>query len=104
MGTPEIVVKRAWPFSSRFTPEAAPIGFSGAFSSAGARVFKAQSFSEADGLRSLKTSAIGFSATCFGDLSWAIFLRLFTLMIEGPETSGKVGEISRTAQYGPTTG
>ena len=39
MGTPEIVVKRAWPCSSRFTPVGAPIGRSGAFSRLGRQSF-----------------------------------------------------------------
>src|SRR5580698_675040 len=64
MGTPEIVVKRACPCSSRFTPVGAPIGRSGDFSSVGARVFSAQSFSAAEGWRFLKTSTMGLSATC----------------------------------------
>src|SRR6266446_1898513 len=63
MGTPEIVVKRAFPCSSRFVPVGAPIGFSGVFSSVGASVFSAQSFSAAVGCRPSKTSAIGLSAT-----------------------------------------
>src|SRR5579859_1166905 len=66
MGMPEIVVKRACPFSSTFTPVAAPIGFSGAFSKAGARVFSAHWRSSADGLRPSNTSAIGFCAVGFG--------------------------------------
>src|ERR1700730_5252884 len=64
MGKPEIVVKRAWPCSSRFTPVGAPIGRSGFFSSVGASVFSAQFFSTSEGWRFSKTSAIGFSATC----------------------------------------
>src|SRR6266852_3813794 len=64
MGTPEIVVKRAFPCSSRFTPVGAPIGRSGDFSSVGASVFSAQFFSPSEGWRFSKTSAIGVSATC----------------------------------------
>src|ERR1700736_6293508 len=64
MGTPEIVVKRAWPCSSRFTPVGAPIGCSGFFSSVGASVFSAQFFCASEGWRFSNTSAIGLSATC----------------------------------------
>src|ERR1700739_4222365 len=64
MGTPEIVVKRARPCSSRFTPVGAPIGRSGFFSIVGAKVFSAQFFSASEGWRFSKTSAIGLSATC----------------------------------------
>src|SRR5579872_5364283 len=64
MGAPEIVVKRAWACSSRFTPVGAPIGRSGDFSSVGASVFSAHVFSAAFGWRLSKTSAIGLSATC----------------------------------------
>src|SRR5436190_109013 len=64
MGTPEIVVKRAWPCSSRFTPVGAPIGRSGAFSRLGARVFSAHFFSASEGWRFSNTSAMGVSATC----------------------------------------
>src|SRR6266404_1491040 len=69
-----MVLKRAWPCSSRLVPVGAPIGFSGALSSVGARVFSAQSFSDAAGWRPSKTSEIGLSATtldrsAFGFLS-----------------------------------
>src|ERR1035438_2410112 len=64
IGTPEIVVKRACPCSSRFTPVGAPIGRSGDFSSVGASVFSAHFFSPSAGWRSSNTSAIGLSATC----------------------------------------
>src|SRR5271167_1779161 len=64
MGTPEIVVKRALPCSSRFTPVGAPIGCSGDFSRVGASVFSAHCFSAAEGWRFSKTSAMGLSATC----------------------------------------
>src|SRR6266581_2643080 len=64
MGTPEIVVKRACPCSSRFTPVGAPIGRSGDFSSVGASVFSAHFFSASEGCRPSNTSAIGLSATC----------------------------------------
>src|SRR5438067_4952179 len=64
MGTPEIVVKRARPCSSRFTPVGAPMGRSGAFSRVGASVFSAHFFSASDGWRLSKTPAIGLSATC----------------------------------------
>src|SRR5579863_9927021 len=63
-GTPEIVVKRARPCSSRLTPVGAPIGFSGDFSSVGASVSSAHFFSCAEGWRFSKTSATGLSATC----------------------------------------
>src|SRR5580704_7159501 len=63
-GTPEIVVKRACPCSSRFTPVGAPIGCSGDFSIVGASVCSAQLFSVAEGWRFSKTSAMGLSATC----------------------------------------
>src|SRR5215831_7024817 len=69
MGTPEIVVNRARPFSSRFTPVAAPIGFSAAFSSDGYRVFSAHCFSESEGRRFSVISEIGFSETCDKRLS-----------------------------------
>src|SRR5713226_2803911 len=67
MGTPEIVVKRARPCSSTFTPVGAPIGFSGAFSNVGSRVFSAQRFSESLGWRFSTTFEIGVSGTaeCF---------------------------------------
>src|SRR5271170_3928173 len=64
MGTPEMVVKRACPCSSRFTPVGAPIGCSGDFSRVGTSVFSAHVLSAAEGWRSSKTSAIGLSATC----------------------------------------
>src|SRR5580704_14026634 len=64
MGTPEIVVKRARPCSSRFTPVGTPIGRSGDFSRVGASVFSAHSFSAVEGWRLSKTSATGLSATC----------------------------------------
>src|ERR1700726_2112210 len=63
-GTPEIVVKRACPCSSRFTPVGAPIGRSGDFSRVGASVFSAHPFSASEGCRFSKTSAMGLSATC----------------------------------------
>src|SRR5579859_8302785 len=63
MGTPEIVVKRACPFSSRLVPVGAPIGRSGAFSKVGANVFSAHCFSASEGCRPSNTSAIGLSAT-----------------------------------------
>src|SRR5215831_8551298 len=69
MGTPEIVVNRARPFSSRFTPVAAPIGVSAAFSSDGYRVFSAHCFSESEGRRFSVISEIGFSETCDKGLS-----------------------------------
>src|SRR5208283_5590554 len=58
-----MVLKRAWPCSSRLVPVGAPIGFSGDFSSVGASVFSAHSFSDDAGWRSSKTSEIGVSAT-----------------------------------------
>src|SRR5580700_665369 len=63
MGTPEIVVKRAFPLASRLVPVGAPIGRSGVFSSVGPSVFSAQSFSLAEGCRPSKTSLTGLSAT-----------------------------------------
>jgi hypothetical protein len=63
MGTPEIVVKRARPLSSMFEPVAAPMGFSGDFSSDGKSVFSAHRFSESEGCRSSVTSEIGLSET-----------------------------------------
>src|SRR5581483_7497815 len=63
MGVLEMVEKRACPASSRLVPVGRPMGFSGAFSSAGARVFSAHSFSDAEGLRPSNTSRIGDSAT-----------------------------------------
>src|SRR5277367_7006779 len=63
MGKPEIVVKRAWPCSSRFTPLGAPIGRSGDFSSVGASVFSAHCCSSSAGWRFSNTSTRGLSAT-----------------------------------------
>src|ERR1700685_917223 len=63
-GTPEMVVKRSWPCASRFTPVGAPMGRSGDFSSVGASVFSAHCFSDSEGWRFSKTSAIGLSALC----------------------------------------
>src|SRR5882724_12795774 len=68
MGTLEIVLKRAWPWSSKFTPEAAPIGFSGFLANVGARTVSAQAFSPSQGWRPSKTSAIGLSATGWSGL------------------------------------
>src|ERR1700722_17657785 len=59
-----MVVKRAWPCSSRFVPVGAPIGRSGDFSTVGDSFFLAQLFSASEGCRFSKTSAIGLSATC----------------------------------------
>src|SRR5256885_17236961 len=53
------------------TPVGAPMGCSGDFSSAGARVFSAHCFSASEGWRSVKTSAIGDS-TVAGFLESAI--------------------------------
>src|ERR1700730_10756077 len=61
-----MVVNCACPLSSRLVPLAAPIGFSGAFSNVLASVVSAQRFSESDGWRPSKTSAIGLSATPLG--------------------------------------
>src|SRR5258708_35264346 len=47
-------------------PVGAPIGFSGDFSNVLASVVSAQRFSESDGWRPSKTSAIGLSATPLG--------------------------------------
>src|SRR5580698_1838146 len=41
-GTPEMVVKRAWPDSPRLMPEALPMGLSGAFFRAGSRACSSQ--------------------------------------------------------------
>src|SRR5258708_3816021 len=68
MGTLEIVLKRAWPWSSRFTPEAAPIGFSGFLARVGARTVSAHAFSPSEGRRPSKTSAMGRSATGWSGL------------------------------------
>src|SRR5260370_29968768 len=74
-----MVVKRAWPVSSRFTPVAAPMGFSGAFSSVWARVVSAQRCSDAEGWRPSKTSLTGLSAM----LLWSLFLFLVGSAIKG---------------------
>src|SRR4051795_10088427 len=58
-----MVLKRACPCSSRLVPVGAPIGFSGAFSSVGPRIFSAQTLSDSEGLRPSKTSAMGLSVT-----------------------------------------
>src|SRR6185312_3698100 len=73
-----MVVKRAFPFWSRLTPDAEPMGRSGPFTSAGASVVSAQFFSEGEGLRSAKMSWIGLSArlTLMFVLSGAISLRV----------------------------
>ena len=55
-------MNRALPCSSTFTPVAAPIGFSGDFSSAGRSVFSAHCFSAGEGVRFSKTSAMGDGA------------------------------------------
>src|SRR5258708_38869959 len=68
MGTLETVLKRAWPWSSKFTPEAAPIGFSGFLAKVGARTVSAQAFSPSQGRRPSKMSAIGLSATGWSGL------------------------------------
>jgi len=49
-------------------PLAAPMGFSGDFSSAGAKVSSAHRFSESEGSRPSKTSFVGFSATSGRDV------------------------------------
>ena len=77
MGTPEIVVKRACPCSSTFTPVGAPIGRSRALSIVGASVFSAQFFSLAEGWRFSKTSAAGFSAICGLDGFFSIRTPMF---------------------------
>ena len=90
MGTPEIVVKRAWPCSSRLMPVGEPIGLSGDFSRVGARVFSAQFFSASEGWRSSKTSAIG----TLGDLRLGRLLCMQTpvlcLMIGKHSSWGKL--------------
>src|SRR5690349_8751412 len=63
MGNPLMVVKRALPCSSRFTPLAEPIGFSGDFSKVDPRVFSAHCRSDGDGWRPWNTSLTGLSAT-----------------------------------------
>src|SRR4029077_10958337 len=87
MGTPEIVVKRACPCSSRFTPLGAPIGRSGDFSTVGASVFSAHFFSAPEGLRFSKTSASGFSATCgrFDDCDGFLCMRTPMLYFDDRE-------------------
>jgi len=59
-GAFEIVLNRAWPCSSRLVPVAAPIGFSGDFSSVGASVFSASPFLEqmAAGLQKRQKSGV----------------------------------------------
>src|SRR5882762_5082975 len=94
MGTFEIVLKRAWPCSSMLVPVAAPMGFSGALSSVGSRVFSAHSFSGAEGCRPSKTSEIGLSATTgFVTLAFGFFsdiqLPTLSLMIEEHRGSDK---------------
>src|SRR6266496_2246907 len=94
MGTFEIVLKRAWPCSSRLVPVGAPMGFSGALSSVGTKVLSAQSFSDCAGLRLSKTSEIGLSATvCFfiSDFSFFSDMRLpmLGLMIAAVPRSDK---------------
>src|SRR5208283_1199864 len=73
MGVFEMVLKRAWPWSSTLVPVGAPIGLSGAFSSVGASVFSAHSFSDAAGWRPSKTSLIGLSATVLDRLALGLF-------------------------------
>src|SRR5229473_8020771 len=93
MGAFEIVLKRAWPCSSRLVPVGEPIGFSGALSSVGARVFSAQSFSDAAGWRPSKTSEIGLSAATLdksaSGLLSGIHLPTLTLMIEEDRHAAK---------------
>src|SRR6266850_7778225 len=92
MGAFEIVLKRAWPCSSRLVPVAAPIGFSEALSSVGSRVFSAHSFSGAEGCRPSKTSEIGLSATAgFVTLALGFFsvIRLPTLSLMIEEGCGR---------------
>src|SRR5713101_7822353 len=79
-----MVVKRAWPCSSRLMPVGAPIGFSGAFSRVGAKVFSAHAFSATEGWRPSKTSAIGLSAT------WG-FDDFFPDMLKQPQSFDDMG-------------
>src|SRR5258708_38570761 len=90
-GTPEIVVKRACPCSSRFMPVAAPIGFSGAFSIVGASVSSAHFFSAEEGWRFTKRSAMGVSAIVggLGDFLSGMNTPVFCLMIGKPAPAGK---------------
>src|SRR5215472_10199496 len=63
---PEMVVKRAWPYSSRLMSLGSPMGFSGDFSREVARVFSPHCCSEAEGWRpSSKRSATGDSLRDF---------------------------------------
>src|SRR5260370_181286 len=92
-----MVLKRAWPCSSRLVPVGALIGFSGALSSVGARVFSAQSFSDAAGWRPSKTSEIGLSATVLRRSAFGLFSGIqfptsvpaTTLMIEEDRQAAK---------------
>src|SRR5450759_557076 len=68
-----MVLKRAWPCSSRLVPVGVPIGFSGALWSVGARVFSAQSFSDAAGWRPSKTSEIGLSTMVLRKSAFGLF-------------------------------
>src|ERR1700685_2431977 len=90
MGTPEIVVNRAWPCSSTLTPVGAPIGRSADLSIAGESVFSAHSFSAAEGCRFSKTSTIGLSATCSLDgLFSGIVIPVFFSDHRGGNASGQ---------------
>src|ERR1035441_2300257 len=82
MGRFEMVLKRAWPCSSRLVPVEAPIGFSAALSSVGARVFSAQFLSDAVRWRPSKTSEIGLLRGSAFRLFSAIQFPTPALMIE----------------------
>src|SRR3982074_3221203 len=93
-----MVVKRAWPCSSRLTPVGEPIGFSGVFPVVGPRVFSAHPFSAAEGRRPSKTSAIGFSTTCgFEDFFCAMLTppQSFDDMGTAGHRQGDIGQLER---------
>src|SRR5580658_5759498 len=98
-----MVLKRAWPCSSRLVPVGAPIGFSGALSRVGARVFSAQSFSDADGLRPSNTSETGLSAMILPRSDFGLFsgisFPVLTLMIE--EQSSRCKRRDRPSGWWP---
>src|SRR5258708_16102449 len=92
MGTPEMVVKRARPCSSRLMPVGAPIGFSGAFSRVGAKVFSAHAISATERWRPSKTSAIGLSTT------WG-FDDFFPDMLKQPQSFDDMGTAADGQHY-----
>src|ERR1700730_6747796 len=92
MGTPEMVVKRAWPCSSRLMPVGHTISFSGAFSRVGAKVFSAHAFSATEGWRPSKTSAMGLSTT------WG-FDDFFPDMLKQPQSFDDKGTAADGQHY-----